>query len=157
MKTDYFSMLIEKLDNITNLQNAKLLSNFNKGKTKTKQVNSIEELHNYINEISDKLDLGLNDEITEQQYNEYKDNIVDIYEENKKENITIGCVNIKESSSYTVYMVIVNNDNSYTNLLKNSFKDFTNSQSYFNELKSLIIKNDIDTISKKILESFLVL
>ncbi len=154
MKTDYFSMLIEKLDNITNLQNAKLLSNFNKGKTKTKQVNSIEELHNYINEISDKLDLGLNDEITEQQYNEYKDNIVDIYEENKKENITIGCVNIKESSSYTVYMVIVNNDNSYTNLLKNSFKDFTNSQSYFNELKSLIIKNDIDTISKKILESF---
>ena len=51
-------------------------------------------------------------------------------------------------------MVIVNNDNSYTNLLKNSFKDFTNSQSYFNELKSLIIKNDIDTISKKILESF---
>lgn len=154
MKTDYFSMLIEKLDNITNLQNAKLLSNFNKGKTKTKQVNSIEELHNYINEISDKLDLGLNDEIIEQQYNEYKDNIVDIYEENKKENITIGCVNIKESSSYTVYMVIVNNDNSYTNLLKNSFKDFTNSQSYFNELKSLIIKNDIDTISKKILESF---
>lgn len=154
MKTDYFSMLIEKLDNITNLQNAKLLSNFNKGKTKTKQVNSIEELHNYINEISDKLDLGLNDEITEQQYNEYKDNIVDIYEENKNENITIGCVNIKESSSYTVYMVIVNNDNSYTNLLKNSFKDFTNSQSYFNELKSLIIKNDIDTISKKILESF---
>lgn len=154
MKTDYFSMLIEKLDNITNLQSAKLLSNFNKGKTKTKQVNSIEELHNYINEISDKLDLGLNDEITEQQYNEYKDNIVDIYEENKKENITIGCVNIKESSSYTVYMVIVNNDNSYTNLLKNSFKDFTNSQSYFNELKSLIIKNDIDTISKKILESF---
>lgn len=154
MKTDYFSMLIEKLDNITNLQNAKLLSNFNKGKTKTKQVNSIEELHNYINEISDKLDLGLNDEITEQQYNEYKDNIVDIYEENKKENITIGCVNIKESSSYTEYMVIVNNDNSYTNLLKNSFKDFTNSQSYFNELKSLIIKNDIDTISKKILESF---
>lgn len=154
MKTDYFSMLIEKLDNITNLQNAKLLSNFNKGKTKTKQVNSIEELHNYINEISDKLDLGLNDEITEQQYNEYKDNIVDIYEENKKENITIGCVNIKESSSYIVYMVIVNNDNSYTNLLKNSFKDFTNSQSYFNELKSLIIKNDIDTISKKILESF---
>ena len=154
MKTDYFSMLIEKLDNITNLQNAKLLSNFNKGKTKTKQVNSIEELHNYINEISDKLDLGLNDEITEQQYNEYKDNIVDIYEENKKENITIGCVNIKERSSYTVYMVIVNNDNSYTNLLKNSFKDFTNSQSYFNELKSLIIKNDIDTISKKILESF---
>jgi hypothetical protein len=154
MKTDYFSMLIEKLDNITNLQNAKLLSNFNKGKTKTKQVNSIEELHNYINEISDKLDLGLNDEITEQQYNEYKDNIVDIYEENKKENITIGCVNIKESSSYTVYMVILNNDNSYTNLLKNSFKDFTNSQSYFNELKSLIIKNDIDTISKKILESF---
>lgn len=154
MKTDYFSMLIEKLDNITNLQNAKLLSNFNKGKTKTKQVNSIEELHNYINEISDKLDLGLNDEITGQQYNEYKDNIVDIYEENKKENITIGCVNIKESSSYTVYMVIVNNDNSYTNLLKNSFKDFTNSQSYFNELKSLIIKNDIDTISKKILESF---
>lgn len=154
MKTDYFSMLIEKLDNITNLQNAKLLSNFNKGKTKTKQVNSIEELHNYINEISDKLDLGLNDEITEQQYNEYKDNIIDIYEENKKENITIGCVNIKESSSYTVYMVIVNNDNSYTNLLKNSFKDFTNSQSYFNELKSLIIKNDIDTISKKILESF---
>ena len=154
MKTDYFSMLIEKLDNITNLQNAKLLSNFNKGKTKTKQVNSIEELHNYITEISDKLDLGLNDEITEQQYNEYKDNIVDIYEENKKENITIGCVNIKESSSYTVYMVIVNNDNSYTNLLKNSFKDFTNSQSYFNELKSLIIKNDIDTISKKILESF---
>lgn len=154
MKTDYFSMLIEKLDNITNLQNVKLLSNFNKGKTKTKQVNSIEELHNYINEISDKLDLGLNDEITEQQYNEYKDNIVDIYEENKKENITIGCVNIKESSSYTVYMVIVNNDNSYTNLLKNSFKDFTNSQSYFNELKSLIIKNDIDTISKKILESF---
>lgn len=154
MKTDYFSMLIEKLDNITNLQNAKLLSNFNKGKTKTKQVNSIEELHNYINEISDKLDLGLNDEITEQQYNEYKDNIVDIYEENKKENITIGCVNIKESSSYTVYMVIMNNDNSYTNLLKNSFKDFTNSQSYFNELKSLIIKNDIDTISKKILESF---
>lgn len=117
-------------------------------------MNSIEELHNYINEISDKLDLGLNDEITEQQYNEYKDNIVDIYEENKKENITIGCVNIKESSSYTVYMVIVNNDNSYTNLLKNSFKDFTNSQSYFNELKSLIIKNDIDTISKKILESF---
>lgn len=154
MKTDYFSMLIEKLDNITNLQNAKLLSNFNKGKTKTKQVNSIEELHNYINEISDKLDLGLNDEITEQQYNEYKDNIVDIYEENKKENITIGCVNIKESSSYTVYIVIVNNDNSYTNLLKNSFKDFTNSQSYFNELKSLIIKNNIDTISKKILESF---
>ena len=154
MKTDYFSMLIEKLYNITNLQNAKLLSNFNKGKTKTKQVNSIEELHNYINEISDKLDLGLNDEITEQQYNEYKDNIVDIYEENKKENITIGCVNIKESSSYTVYIVIVNNDNSYTNLLKNSFKDFTNSQSYFNELKSLIIKNDIDTISKKILESF---
>ncbi len=154
MKTDYFSMLIEKLDNITNLQNAKLLSNFNKGKTKTKQVNSIEELHNYINEISDKLDLGLNDEIIEQQYNEYKDNIVDIYEENKKENITIGCVNIKESSSYTVYMVILNNDNSYTNLLKNSFKDFTNSQSYFNELKSLIIKNDIDTISKKILESF---
>ena len=154
MKTDYFSMLIEKLDNITNLQNAKLLSNFNKGKTKTKQVNSIEELHNYINEISDKLDLGLNDEIIEQQYNEYKDNIVDIYEENKKENITIGCVNIKESSSYTVYMVIVYNDNSYTNLLKNSFKDFTNSQSYFNELKSLIIKNDIDTISKKILESF---
>lgn len=154
MKTDYFSMLIEKLDNITNLQNAKLLSNFNKGKTKTKQVNSIEELHNYINEISDKLDLGLNDEITEQQYNEYKDNIVDIYEENKKENITIGCVNIKESSSYTVYIVIVNNDNSYTNLLKNSFKDFTNSQSYFNKLKSLIIKNDIDTISKKILESF---
>lgn len=154
MKTDYFSMLIEKLDNITNLQNAKLLSDFNKGKTKTKQVNSIEELHNYINEISDKLDLGLNDEITEQQYNEYKDNIVDIYEENKKENITIGCVNIKESSSYTVYMVILNNDNSYTNLLKNSFKDFTNSQSYFNELKSLIIKNDIDTISKKILESF---
>lgn len=154
MKTDYFSMLIEKLDNITNLQNAKLLSNFNKGKTKTKQVNSIEELHNYINEISDKLDLGLNDEITEQQYNEYKDNIVDIYEENKKENITIGCVNIKESSSYTVYIVIVNNDNSYTNLLKNSFKDFTNSQSYFYELKSLIIKNDIDTISKKILESF---
>lgn len=154
MKTDYFSMLIEKLDNITNLQNAKLLSNFNKGKTKTIQVNSIEELHNYINEISDKLDLGLNDEITEQQYNEYKDNIVDIYEENKKENITIGCVNIKESSSYTVYIVIVNNDNSYTNLLKNSFKDFTNSQSYFNELKSLIIKNDIDTISKKILESF---
>lgn len=154
MKTDYFSMLIEKLDNITNLQNAKLLSNFNKGKTKTKQVNSIEELHNYINEISDKLDLGLDNEITEQQYNEYKDNIVDIYEENKKENITIGCVNIKESSSYTVYIVIVNNDNSYTNLLKNSFKDFTNSQSYFNELKSLIIKNDIDTISKKILESF---
>lgn len=154
MKNDYFSMLIEKLDNITNLQNAKLLSNFNKGKTKTKQVNSIEELHNYINEISDKLDLGLNDEITEQQYKEYKDNIVDIYEENKKENITIGCVNIKESSSYTVYIVIVNNDNSYTNLLKNSFKDFTNSQSYFNELKSLIIKNDIDTISKKILESF---
>lgn len=154
MKTDYFSMLIEKLDNITNLQNAKLLSNFNKGKTKTKQVNSIEELHNYINEISDKLDLGLNDEIIEQQYNEYKNNIVDIYEENKKENITIGCVNIKESSSYTVYMVILNNDNSYTNLLKNSFKDFTNSQSYFNELKSLIIKNDIDTISKKILESF---
>lgn len=154
MKTDYFSMLIEKLDNITNLQNAKLLSNFNKGKTKIKQVNSIEELHNYINEISDKLDLGLDDEITEQQYNEYKNNIVDIYEENKKENITIGCVNIKESSSYTVYIVIVNNDNSYTNLLKNSFNDFTNSQSYFNELKSLIIKNDIDTISKKILESF---
>lgn len=154
MKTDYFSMLIEKLDNITNLQNAKLLSNFNKGKTKTKQVNSIEELHNYINEISDKLDLGLDDEITEQQYNEYKNNIVDIYEENKKENITIGCINIKESSSYTVYIVIVNNDNSYTNLLKNSFKKFTNSQIYFNDLKNLIIKNDIDTISKKILESF---
>lgn len=67
-------------------------------------------------------------------------------------NITFGILNIKQNSNYNVYIVIFENKITYENLLFKSFKHNSRAKKYFKQLKEIIRDNNINDISRIILE-----
>ena len=80
-----------------------------------------------------------------------KEKLVEQYEE-QKENITFSTLIENYNNLYFVYMIIFDTDYTYSNLLLKSYSNLEDAKLYFNELKSTIKNNDINTLSLYIIE-----
>lgn len=85
-----------------------------------------------------------------------KEIIVHQYEETKENNITIGAVTEKRKNKFISYLIIFDDDVTLSKILVKFFDlttEYQNAENYFNFLKDLIINNDLQNISKYILEN----
>lgn len=121
-------------------------------------------LRNKLNENSSKkeiqlddkmkkmMDYLIDDEISEPS-NIIADRIVSQYEEEKGD-ITFGVVVENADRYYLTYILIFDGDKTYSNVLLRKFdKDkIMEAKSYFMELKDMIVNNDLNKLSKLIID-----
>ena len=98
------------------------------------------------------MDYLIGDEISNTS-NIIADRIVSQYEE-EKGNITFGVVVENAERYYLTYILIFEEDKTYSNVLLKKFdKDkIMEAKSYFTELKDMIINNDLNKLSKLIID-----
>ena len=82
-----------------------------------------------------------------------KEKIIDSYEE-EKSGVTFGTLLEKNKNKLIVSLLIFDTEETYSNLLVKTYNinDLPEAKIYFNELKDLVIKNNLDNLSKIILE-----
>lgn len=121
-------------------------------------------LKNKLNDICSKKEIQLDDKMKKMMdyligdeisntSNIIADRIVSQYEE-EKGNITFGVVVENAERYYLTYILIFEEDKTYSNVLLKKFdKDkIMEAKSYFTELKDMIINNDLNKLSKLIID-----
>ena len=153
MKKDNFTLLKDEIKNTIEKRDSALLKQYNKKVSKNDKVKNITELENKFTNFMNLL--GIESDATNNvDYDALlKEKIVDSYEE-EKSGVTFGTLLEKNKNKLIVSLIIFDTEETYSNLLVKTYDidDLTEAKIYFNELKDLVIKNNLDNLSKLILE-----
>ena len=153
MKKDNFTLLKDEIKNTIEKRDSALLKQYNKKVSKNDKVKNITELENKFTNFMNLL--GIESDATNNvDYDALlKEKIVDSYEE-EKSGVTFGILLEKNKNKLIVPLLIFDTEETYSNLLVKTYDidDLTEAKIYFNELKDLVIKNNLDNLSKLILE-----
>ncbi|MBO5095472.1 MAG: hypothetical protein J6B98_01175 [Bacilli bacterium] len=153
MKKDNFTLLKDEIKNTIEKRDSALLKQYNKKVSKNDKVKNITELENKFTNFMNLL--GIESDATNNvDYDALlKEKIVDSYEE-EKSGVTFGILLEKNKNKLIVSLLIFDTEETYSNLLVKTYDidDLTEAKIYFNELKDLVIKNNLDNLSKLILE-----
>lgn len=150
---NYYSMLLEKIKLIQEDANNKLLNKINSNKSEEEKINSYEEYDNHIKDLINKFSVFNREPLSEEKKEQLlRERLVAQYEEEKEKEIAFGIANEFISNNYIVSLMIFDKDTTINNLLLKKFKSKEDSMLYFEELKNIIINNDINNLSKIILD-----
>ena len=153
MKKDNFTLLKDEIKNTIKKRDSALLKQYNKKVSKNDKVKNITELENKFTNFMNLLGIESDDSNNIDYDTLLKEKIVDSYEE-EKSGVTFGTLLEKNKNKLIVSLIIFDTEETYSNLLVKTYdvEDLSEAQIYFEELKDLVIKNDLDNLSKIILE-----
>lgn len=153
MKKDNFTLLKDEIKNTIEKRDSTLLKQYNKKVSKNDKVKNITELENKFTNLMNLLGIESDDTNSIDYDALLKEKIVDSYEE-EKSGVTFGTLLEKNKNKLIVSLLIFDTEETYSNLLVKTYdiEDLSKAQIYFDELKTLVIKNDLDNLSKIILE-----
>lgn len=153
MKKDNFTLLKDEIKNTIEKRDSALLKQYNKKVSKNDKVKNITELENKFTNFMNLLGIESDDSNNIDYDALLKEKIVDSYEE-EKSGVTFGTLLEKNKNKLIVSLLIFDTEETYSNLLVKTYdiEDLSEAQIYFEELKDLVIKNDLDNLSKIILE-----
>lgn len=153
MKKDNFTLLKDEIKNTIEKRDSALLKQYNKKVNKNDKVKNITELENKFTNFMNILGIESDDTSNIDYDALLKEKIVDSYEE-EKSGVTFGTLLEKNQNKLIVSLLIFDTEETYSNLLVKTYdmENLSEAQIYFNELKDLVIKNDLDNLSKIILE-----
>jgi len=153
MKKDNFTLLKDEIKNTIEKRDSALLKQYNKKVSKNNKVKNITELENKFTNFMNLLGIESDDTSNIDYDALLKEKIVDSYEE-EKSGVTFGTLLEKNKNKLIVSLLIFDTEETYSNLLVKTYdiEDLSEAQIYFDELKDLVIKNDLDNLSKIILE-----
>lgn len=153
MKKDNFTLLKDEIKNTIEKRDSALLKQYNKKVSKNDKVKNITELENKFTNFMNLLGIESDDSNNIDYDALLKEKIVDSYEE-EKSGVTFGTLLEKNKNKLIVSLIIFDTEETYSNLLVKTYdmEDLSEAQIYFEELKDLVIKNDLDNLSKIILE-----
>lgn len=153
MKKDNFTLLKDEIKNTIEKRDSALLKQYNKKVSKNDKVKNITELENKFTNFMNLLGIESDDSNNIDYDALLKEKIVDSYEE-EKSGVTFGTLLEKNKNKLIVSLIIFDTEETYSNLLVKTYdmEDLSEAQIYFDELKDLVIKNDLDNLSKIILE-----
>ena len=153
MKKDNFTLLKDEIKNTIEKRDSALLKQYNKKVNKNDKVKNITELENKFTNFMNILGIESDDTSNIDYDALLKEKIVDSYEE-EKSGVTFGTLLEKNKNKLIVSLLIFDTEETYSNLLVKTYdiEDLSEAQIYFDELKDLVIKNDLDNLSKIILE-----
>lgn len=153
MKKDNFTLLKDEIKNTIEKRDSALLKQYNKKVNKNDKVKNITELENKFTNFMNILGIESDDASNIDYDALLKEKIVDSYEE-EKSGVTFGTLLEKNQNKLIVSLLIFDTEETYSNLLVKTYdmENLSEAQIYFNELKDLVIKNDLDNLSKIILE-----
>ena len=138
-----FLKLIEILEEKFEESNKQKLDRYNLLNNKKKKFNSYKEL-------TDHFQIMLN-KFKEEKYEKKTDeNILDYFEE-IKEDVNFGVL-LEHNETYIISILIFYNDVCYSDVLIKDFKYFKEAGKYFFQLKLLVKNNNIEFLSKYIME-----
>jgi len=153
MKKDNFTLLKDEIKNTIEKIDSTLLKQYNKKVSKNDKVKNITELENKFTNFMNLLGIESDDSNNIDYDALLKEKIVDSYEE-EKSGVTFGTLLERNKNKLIVSLLIFDTEETYSNLLVKTYdiEDLSEAQIYFEELKDLVIKNDLDNLSKIILE-----
>lgn len=153
MKKDNFTLLKDEIKNNIKKRDSALLKQYNKKVSKNDKVKNITELENKFTNFMNLLGIESDDTNNIDYDALLKEKIVDSYEE-EKSGVTFGTLLEKNRNKLIVSLLIFDTEETYSNLLVKTYNidNLTEAKIYFNELKDLVIKNNLDNLSKLILE-----
>ena len=153
MKKDNFTLLKDEIKNTIEKRDSALLKQYNKKVSKNDKVKNITELENKFTNFMNLLGIESDDSNNIDYDALLKEKIIDSYEE-EKSGVTFGTLLEKNKNKLIVSLLIFDTEETYSNLLVKTYdiEDLSEAQIYFEELKDLVIKNDLDNLSKIILE-----
>lgn len=153
MKKDNFTLLKDEIKNTIEKRDSALLKQYNKKVSKNDKVKNITELENKFTNFMNLLGIESDDSNNIDYDALLKEKIVDSYEE-EKSGVTFGTLLERNKNKLIVSLLIFDTEETYSNLLVKTYdiEDLSEAQIYFEELKDLVIKNDLDNLSKIILE-----
>ena len=153
MKKDNFTLLKDEIKNTIEKRDSALLKQYNKKVSKNNKVKNITELENKFTNFMNLLGIESDDTSNIDYDALLKEKIVDSYEE-EKSGVTFGTLLEKNKNKLIVSLLIFDTEETYSNLLVKTYdmENLSEAQIYFDELKDLVIKNDLDNLSKIILE-----
>lgn len=153
MKKDSFTLLKDEIKTTIEKRDSTLLKQYNKKVSKNDKVKNITELENKFTNFMNLLGIESDDSNNIDYDALLKEKIVDSYEE-EKSGVTFGTLLEKNKNKLIVSLIIFDTEETYSNLLVKTYdmEDLSEAQIYFEELKDLVIKNDLDNLSKIILE-----
>jgi len=153
MKKDNFTLLKDEIKNTIEKRDSALLKQYNKKVNKNDKVKNITELENKFTNFMNILGIESDDTSNIDYDALLKEKIVDSYEE-EKSGVTFGTLLEKNKNKLIVSLLIFDTEETYSNLLVKTYdmENLSEAQIYFDELKDLVIKNDLDNLSKIILE-----
>lgn len=153
MKKDNFTLLKDEIKNTIEKRDSALLKQYNKKVSKNDKVKNITELENKFTNFMNLLGIESDDTSNIDYDALLKEKIVDSYEE-EKSGVTFGTLLEKNKNKLIVSLLIFDTEETYSNLLVKTYdmENLSEAQIYFDELKDLVIKNDLDNLSKIILE-----
>ncbi|MDD2494524.1 MAG: hypothetical protein PHE29_04950 [Tissierellia bacterium] len=147
----YFCLLKNKIRLEYEKQNKSKLIKYNTDKSEVNQFETYQDLENHIHKLLNLFTSNENN-IVDNIDKKLAGRLIDQYEEKKENDIIVGVLNEKVKNDYFVYITIFETDVAYERILFKKFTDIDQSKSYFEELKTLININNIESLSKKILE-----
>ena len=153
MKKDNFTLLKDEIKNTIEKIDSTLLKQYNKKVSKNDKVKNITELENKFTNFMNLLGIESDDTSNIDYDALLKEKIVDSYEE-EKSGVTFGTLLERNKNKLIVSLLIFDTEETYSNLLVKTYniEALSEAQIYFDELKELVIKNDLDNLSKIILE-----
>ena len=153
MKKDNFTLLKDEIKNTIEKRDSALLKQYNKKVNKNDKVKNITELENKFTNFMNLLGIESDDSNNIDYDALLKEKIIDSYEE-EKSGVTFGTLLEKNKNKLIVSLLIFDTEETYSNLLVKTYdmENLSEAQIYFDELKDLVIKNDLDNLSKIILE-----
>lgn len=152
MNKNYFELLKKEIKKMVACEEKSILKKYNNMVSRNDKVKSIKELEDKFDKFMSML--GIKAEPTTKDYETIlKEKIIDSYEE-EKANITFGALLENSNNNLIVSLLIFDKEFTYSNLLVKVFdKDQLNeAKLYFDELKNIIINNNLNDLSKIILE-----
>ncbi len=149
----YFCLLKNKIRLEYEKQNKSKLIKYNADKSEGNKFETYQDLENHMRKLLNLFSSNENNIVNDID-KKLSDRLIEQYEAKKEANIIIGVLNEKMKDDYFVYITIFETDVAYERILFKKFTDIDQSKSYFEELKTLIIGNNIEGLSKMILEKF---
>ena len=152
MNKNYFELLKKEIKKMVASEEKSTLKKYNNMVSRNDKVKSIKELEDKFDKFMSML--GIESEPTTKDYETMlKEKIIDSYEE-EKENITFGALLENSNNNLIVSLLIFDKEFTYSNLLVKVFDKYQLNEAklYFDELKNIIINNNLNDLSKIILE-----
>lgn len=148
----YFCQLKNKIKTDYEKQNNNKLIKYNAGKPQKDQLESYEELEKHFHKLLNLFTSTEESSVSNKKI--LKKQLINQHEETKENNIIVGILNIIVKNTYVVSIAIFENEMVYENILLKIFNNIEESKGYFNDLKTLVKDNNLNDLSKIILEKF---